>query len=225
MRIVVLLAASALVAGCSSTTGGDAVPSSPATSPSSGAARTTPGTSARPPAGAPAPGAPIADVIAWIGAGTPADGATFHSATRDGATSDLGADVAFTGPAGTPNCMTDAGAGGALACLVDLADPPPQPADVYGQWKGNWVDFDGTSVEVGSAHGDPGRFGAGTGAELPAGRVLSFGDYRCRTDAATIYCVNFAHQSGVAFAATGIQTYGCLKPATAPPGIGRQFSC
>ena len=138
-----------------------------------------------------------ADVIAWVEKGTPADAATHHSASRDGETTDLGEDVAFTGPSGTPNCMTDARADGALACLVDLADPPPQPDDVYGQWKGGWVDFSGPSVEIGSPHGDPGRFSRGTGAELPAGETLAFGDYRCRADPAGVYCVNYAHQSAV----------------------------
>ena len=46
--------------------------------------------------------------------------------------------------------------------LVNLVDPPPPP-DVYGAWKGGWVDFDGSSVLIGSAHGDPGRFAAGQG--------------------------------------------------------------
>ncbi len=42
--------------------------------------------------------------------------------------------------------MTDVKRGAAdLACLVDLTDPPPQPADTYGAWKGGWVDFDGAT--------------------------------------------------------------------------------
>jgi hypothetical protein len=122
--------------------------------------------------------------------------------------------------------MTASRADGALACLVDLTDPPAPPADVYGQWKGGWVDFSGLSVEVGSSHGDPGRFGQGTGAELPPGQTLTFGDYRCRTDVSGIFCVNYAHQSAVRFDASGIETFGCLRPSTPPPaGIGKKFSC
>ena len=157
-------------------------------------------------------------MIAWIEAGEPADAAEFHSATRDGATTQLGDDVAFTTPSGKSNCMTDSKySGGALACLVDLTNPPPRPADAYGEWKGGWVDFDGTSVHVGSAHGDPGRFAAGTGPELPYGQSLAFGDYRCRSDQAGLFCVNYAHQSAARFSDAGVQPFGCLQPATAPP--------
>ena len=113
----------------------------------------------------------MADVIAWIEAGDTVDAAEYHVATRDGTTTDLGEDIAFITPSGKTNCMTDSrDSDGALACLVDLADPPPRPEDAYGEWKGGWVDFDGTSVAVGSVHGDPGRFTAGTGPELPYGR-------------------------------------------------------
>ncbi|UNB55329.1 hypothetical protein [Mycolicibacterium sp. YH-1] len=230
MRIAVMIAASALVAGCSSTAGDGAERSQTAltahptiskTSPTSTGRSTTTTAAAKPPQA----GATITDVIGWIEQGTAADVAAHHTASRAGETTELGEDVAFTGPSGTPNCMTDARADGALACLVDLTDPPPQPADVYGQWKGGWVDFSGPSVEVGSAHGDPGRFSRGTGAELPPGQTLAFGDYRCRADTASVYCVNYAHQSAVKFDAAGIETFGCLRPATPPAGIGKQFSC
>jgi hypothetical protein len=112
-----------------------------------------------------------------------------------------------------------------LACLVDLVDPPPRPQDAYGEWKGGWVDYDGTSVAVGSVHGDPGRFTAGTGPELPYGRVLAFGDYRCRADPAGLFCANYAHQSAVRFSDAGIEPFGCLQPITAPPQVGEMFSC
>ena len=231
MRIVVLIAASALVAGCSSTTGDDsgrtqtaltANPSTSDTSPSSSGRSTTTASAAVKP---PQAGAAIGDVIGWVERGTPADVAAHHTASRAGETTDLGDGVAFTGPSGTPNCMTDPTAGGALVCLVDLTDPPSQPADVYGQWQGGWVDFSGPSVEVGSPHGDPGRFGKGAGAELPSGQTLAFGDYRCRADGAAVFCVNYAHQSAVRFDAAGIETFGCLRPTTPPAGIGEQFSC
>ncbi|OFJ55491.1 hypothetical protein [Mycolicibacterium grossiae] len=227
MRLAVLLGASALVAACSPTSGDE--PSTPAlttpsTSVTSSASSRFPSSSVVPTT-APGPGSPIAAVIAWVEAGAPTDVADYHAATRDGVRTDLGADVAFTGPAGTPNCMTDARADGALACLVDLRDPPPRPAEVYGQWKGNWVDFDGPSVVVGSAHGDPGRFGNGVGAELPPGASLTFGDYRCRTDEAAVWCVDYAHRSAVSFAADGIGTFGCLRATPAPADVGRRYAC
>ena len=96
--------------------------------------------------------------------------------------------------------MTDSKhTGGALACLVDLTNPPPRPDTAYGEWKGGWVDFDGTNLQVGSARGDPGPFLNGNGPELANGDSLSFGDYRCRADQAGLFCVNYAHQSAVRF--------------------------
>ncbi|HEX2215020.1 MAG TPA: hypothetical protein VHH12_16515 [Mycobacterium sp.] len=228
MRMAGLIAFSVLLAGCSSSTGGQAeriepIPPKPsASSPS----RTSPTPSTTKPATPPAPGAPIGDVIAWIEAGSPADAASFHVATRDGQTTDLGEDVAFTTPSGKTTCMTDSQrSGGALACLVDLADPPPRPADAYGEWKGGWVDYDGTSVAVGSVHGDPGRFTAGQGPELPYGQVLAFGDYRCRTETVGLFCANDANRSAVKFSDAGIEPFGCLQPITAPPQIGEMFGC
>ena len=178
------------------------------------------------PAKPPEAGAQVAEVITFIEAGQPADADQFHSATRDGTTTQLGDDVAFTTPSGTSNCMTDSkNFGGALACLVDLTIPPLQPPDVYGQWKGNWVDFAGPSIEIGSAHGDPGRFVNGTGPELPYGEALAFGDYRCRSDPAGLYCVNYAHQSAARFSDAGIVGFGCLQKVTPPADIGEKYSC
>ncbi len=168
----------------------------------------------------------MADVIAWIEAGDTVDAAEYHVATRDGTTTDLGEDIAFITPSGKTNCMTDSrDSDGALACLVDLADPPPRPEDAYGEWKGGWVDFDGTSVAVGSVHGDPGRFTAGTGPELPYGGALGFGDYQCRVDEVGLFCANRAHNTAVRYSDAGIEPFGCLQPATAPPQIGEMFSC
>jgi hypothetical protein len=227
MRIAVLIAASVLVGGCS--LGGDAERAEPSPSTSASTTASTPRTTSptsTPVAGPPAAGAHVSDVIAFIESGQRADPAKYHSAIRDGATTELGDDIAFTTPAGTANCMTDGQySGGALACLVDLTNPPPQPADVYGQWKGNWVDFAGPSVEVGSAHGDPGRFTRGTGPELPYGQALSFGDYRCRADPTGLFCVNYAHQSAVRFSDAGVEPYGCLQKVTPPADIGEKFSC
>jgi hypothetical protein len=226
MRIAVVLTASLLVAGCSGGTGGQArqteltpiTPSRPATSPST----TTSATSATP---APTSGVPIAEAVTWVEAAPPIDAAQYHIALRSGVTTDLGDDIAFTTPAGT-TCMTDAKHGSpALACLVDLTDPPPRPPDVYGQWKGGWVDFDGATVQVGSGHGDPGRFANGQGRELPYDASLSFGDYRCRTDAGALVCVNYAHHSAVRLAAGGVDAFACARQVTPPAGIGVQYVC
>jgi hypothetical protein len=226
MRIAALIAASVLVAGCSHSVGGEAERATPSLTVPPSTTRAAPTTTSPTPAKAPAPGAPMSDVIAWVEAGAPADPAQFHSASRGGETTDLGADVAFVAPSGKTNCMTDsAHSAGALACLVDLKDPPPRPDDAYGEWKGGWVDFDGMSVQVGSVHGDPGRFDAGTGAELPYAQSLAFGDYRCRSDQAGLVCVNYAHQSAARLSDAGVQVFGCLQPATAPPQIGEMFSC
>ena len=222
--MVVVFAASALLAaGCSGDSGQARHTQLTPITPS----RTATSTSATPttPSAAPAAGVPIAEVIKWVAAAGPVDAAQYHVALRPGSTVQLGDDVAFTTPSGT-TCMTDAKHGTpGLACLVDLTDPPPQPPDVYGVWKGGWVDFDGAGVQVGSAHGDPGRFSNGQGPELPYDRSLSFGDYRCRTDETALFCVNYAHQSAVRFSAGGIDTYACARQLTPPAGIGVQYVC
>jgi hypothetical protein len=228
MRIAVLIAGCVLVAGCSSSTGGQAerIEPIPPDSSKSSPPRTSPTTTTAKPTTPPAPGAPVAAVISWIEAGGPADAAQFHVATRDGQTTDLGQDVAFTTPSGKTTCITDSQfSAGALACLVDLTNPPPRPDDAYGEWKGGWVDYDGASVAVGSVHGDPGPFTVGEGPELPYGEVLAFGDYRCRTDTVGLFCANYANQSAVRFSDAGIEPFGCLQPVSAPPQIGQMFSC
>lgn len=229
MRIAVLIAASVLVGGCSQGVGGDAEQTNPSLSPpqrstaSPSSTRTpTPTVAPKPPE----PGAQISDVITFVESGQSADAAQFRTATRDGTSTPLGDDVAFTTPSGTSQCMTDSkNFGGALACLVDLTIPPLQPPDVYGQWKGGWVDFAGPSVEIGSAHGDPGRFANGMGPQLPYGQTLTFSDYRCRSDQAGLYCVNYANQSGARFSDAGIVPFGCLQQVTPPAGIGEKYSC
>jgi hypothetical protein len=222
MRIAALVAVSLLVAGCSHTVGGSEQTS---TTQTPGTSPTTPGPSgSKPPA--PAAGAVISDVIAWIETGHPADPGRYHSATRDGATTSLGSDIALTTQAGKVSCMTDAKhTGGALACLVNLTNAPPRPDTAYGEWQGGWVDFDGTNLQVGSARADPGPFINGNGPELANGDSLSFGDYRCRADQAGLFCVNYAHQSAVRFAAAGIQPFGCLRSVPPPDGVGTAFSC
>ena len=229
MRIAALVAVSLLVAGCSHSVGGNSqetptTQTSPGTSPTT----TTGASGSKPPApsAAPAAGAATSDVIAWIEAGHPADPGRYHSATRDGATTSLGSDIALTTQAGKVSCMTDSKhTGGALACLVDLTNPPLRPDTAYGEWKGGWVDFDGTNLQVGSSRADPGPFINGNGPELANGDSLSFGDYRCRADQSGLFCVNYAHQSAVRFATAGIQPFGCLKSAPPPDGVGSAFSC
>jgi hypothetical protein len=232
MRIALLVAMSALVAGCSGGTGGpaDGTESTSATGTTSAAktSTTTTTSTTKPSAAAgatPRQGAAIADVIAWIEAGTPADVAGYHSMTRGGETTTLGDGVAFTTAGAETNCVTNRYRDGALACLVKLADPPPRPAGLESAWKANWVDFAGTTVDVGSPHGDPGPFRDGTGAELPAGQSLSFGDYRCRADAAGLFCVDYAHQAAIALSAHGVAPFGCLQKTAPPADIGLRFSC
>jgi hypothetical protein len=165
-------------------------------------------------------------VTAWIQGGQPADDAAFHTATRDGTATELGDDVAFTTPSGKTTCMTDAKfSAGALACIVKFINPPPRPPDFPTAWVGDWVDFDGLSVSVGSPHGDPGRFVNGDGPPLPYGQTLKFGDYQCRSDQVGLYCANNAHQSAARFSDAGVEPFGCLKSVPPPPDIGLRFSC
>ncbi|MCB0925787.1 MAG: hypothetical protein KDB50_14785 [Mycobacterium sp.] len=220
-----------LVAGCSSSTEtpgtGKLTPISPSRQATASAPTSTTATSSSTTTAtaAPAPGATVSEAIEWVQAAGPVDAADFQVALRGGTSTPLGDDVAFTTPAGT-RCMTDLRRGAAdLACLVDLADPPPAPPDIYGVWKGGWVDFDGTAVTIGSAHGDPGRFASGQGAPLPPDRSLSFGDFRCRTDASTLVCVNYARQTAVRYSDDGIDAYGCTRQTPPAAGVGIEYTC
>lgn len=228
MRVVVLLTLSALVAGCSHTLDSTDTtartplsPTAPRVTTSSGTPTTT--STAKPPVEV-EPGAPINDVITWIEAGAPVAPEDFGSVSRQGVSTEVDG-VAFTTT--YANCIsTPAYRDGALACLVKLTNPPPRPPDAFTVWKGNWVDFDGSSVDIGSMRGDPGPFGDGTGAELPAGQSLAFGDFRCRADTAGgVLCVNYAQRSGARFTDTGIDGFGCLQQVTPPEGIGIRLSC
>ncbi|OBA64047.1 hypothetical protein A5647_02980 [Mycobacterium sp. 1100029.7] len=227
MRRAVIITLSVLVAGCSH--GGDHAgqPQSPNTTAVSGYSPTaTAPPTPKPSAAPPAAGAAISDVIAWIEAGHAADPARYHAVTRDGVTTQLGNDIALRVPAAKATCTTDsAHTGGALTCLVDLANPPPRPDTAYGEWKGGWVDFDGTTLRIGAARADPGPFVNGDGSELASGDTLSYDDYRCRADQTGLYCVNYAHQSAVRFSGAGILQFGCLRSVPPPDGIGIAFSC
>lgn len=223
MRIAALVAVSLLAAACSHSGDGQ-----------SGQAQTSAQSPVSPPASTAAPraGAQISDVIAWIEAGHPADPGNYHSAIRGGVTTQLGNDIAFSsvsGPSGSGRpvaCMTDSKhTGSTLACLVDLTNPPPRSRTAYGAWQGGWVDFDGTKLQIGSSHADPGPFLSGDGPELANGDSLSFGDYRCRADQTGVFCVNYAHQSAARFSNAGIEPFGCLRSVPPPDGIGIAFSC
>jgi hypothetical protein len=215
MRIAALFAASLLVAGCSDTVAGQSAQS-----------QSTRASKPAEPSTAPPAGAAISDVVAWIEAGHPADPAHYHIAVRDGTTTQLGNDIAFTVPPVKAVCMTDSKhTGNELSCLVDLTNPPPRPDTAYGEWKGGWVDFDGSNLRIGAARGDPGPFVNGDGPELVSGDTLSYDDYRCRADQAGLFCVNYAHQSAVRFGGAGIQQFGCLRSVPAPDGIGTAFGC
>lgn len=222
MRCAVLLATAVLIAGCSHTITGH--PESETSTPPAGTS-----SSALPPQttapGAPPPdGAAATDVIAWVEVGEQIDTGPFHTATRDGASRDLGEDIAFL--SGKTRCMTDQKyAADTLMCLVDLADPPPKPDSAYGEWIGGWVDYTGADLQVGSVHGDPGPFSKGDGADLPEGQTLRFGDFRCRAHDSDLYCVNYAHQSAVRMSAAGVVPFGCLESVPAPEGVGLKFAC
>ena len=230
MRLLLLVMTSALVAGCSQTLdSGQSTARTPlsvkppTTTTTATAAPTTSGSSTKP-SGELKAGTDIGTVISWIEDGAPAAPGDFGTVTRDGAGTDLDGGVAFT--TDTVNCIsTPAYRDGALACLVDLDDPPPRPADAVTVWKGNWFDFDGSAVEIGSQRGDPGPFGEGAGAALAGDATVAFGDFRCRADTDAVLCVNYAHRSAVRMDADGVDGFGCLTESTAPPGIGVRLSC
>lgn len=233
MRIPLLCGVLLLVAGCSSGTDTGAAtlappltPLTPVPSASAGVTTTSPTSRTAVPTAAPAAGTDEAAVAAWIDAGTRAEPDKFHTATRDGVATTLHEGVAFTTPGGQAQCMTDPKLGdGVLSCLLRLSDPAPRPIGSEGQWVPGWVDFTGTQINVGSLHADPGPFSVGAGPELPLGSALEFGDYRCRSDAAGLFCVNHAHQTAVKFSEAGIEPFGCLQRVDAPVDVGAKYSC
>lgn len=197
-------------------------------SPSSSATttpRTTPTSPVAVPTSAPEAGTPIAEVIAWVQAGTAAAAADYDEAVRDNEVTGLDG-IAFTSPTGKLRCATGEASfeEGVLICLTTLADPPPEPTVVDGNWVSGWMDFPGDRLQLGSVHGDPGIFSYGNGAQLPYGQSLEFGDYQCRMDEKGVYCVNFAHLSGVRFSDAGVVPFGCLQPVEPEDG-GEAFRC
>lgn len=230
MRIAALIAMSVLAAACSQSVGGEAEPSRTGqAAPPATSSAVPPVTPSAPPSrpGAPAADAPIDEVIDWIEAAPAADPAGFHVAFRDGVTTRLGDDIAFTAPSGAPHANTQcvAGAAGTMTCLLELTSPPPRPAQAEGMWKPGWVEFTGTGLSVGALRGDPGPFLNGSGAELPVGQSLAFGDNRCRSDTSGLFCVNYAHRSAVRLAADGVAPFGCLAEVTPPPGPATSYRC
>jgi hypothetical protein len=219
-----VLAAVVLLAGCSQTVDGRSQPVKLTPLPSA-SKHPPPSPAPTAPPTPPAPGAPIEDVVAWIQAGDPVDTGAFHTATRDGTETQLGDDVGFVTPSGKTQCMTFAEYSDALMCLVKFTHPPQRPPDFPTAWVGDWVDFDGASVSVGSPHGDPGPFTRGDGPELAYGKTLKFGDYQCRVDQVGLYCANFAHQTAVKLSDAGVEPFGCLKSVAPAPDIGLQFGC
>ncbi len=172
----------------------------------------------------------VPQLLRKIEAGTAADPGAYHEAYLDGVTTRLGDDVAFTAPAGVPNettqCITDAMYNeGTLSCMVELSSPAPRPTDAEGVWKPGWVDYSGTTAQIGSLHGDPGPFVKGVGPQLAEGQALSFGDNRCRSDATGLFCVNYAHRSAVWISVDGVVPFGCLQSVAPPPQTGAMFSC
>jgi hypothetical protein len=224
-RCVLLVAAVMLLTSCSQTVTGQGQPSKLTPLPTSSRSSSSQPTTPPPPAASPGPRAPIADVIAWVGAGQPADVGGFHTATLDGVSTDLGDDVAFSSASGDAKCTTSKVDDGALACMVKLTNPPPRPADLPSNWVSGWVDFDGQTLTVGSLHGDPGPFINGAGPSLADGQTLTFGDFRCRGDTSGLLCANSAHQSAARLSAAGIEPFGCLRKVTPPQFVGIQFSC
>lgn len=188
----------------------------PAAAPTSTAAAASPGTS-------------LPELTAWVQAGQSADRGGFHTVTRDGASTDLGDDVAFTSPSQKIKCMTTGKSspyGEGLSCLVQLVDAPARPSSVPGDsnWVGGWLDYPGDALNVGAQHGDPAQFVNGYGAVLNYGSRLTFGDYDCRMDTSGLTCVDRSAGSGVRINDSGVQPAGCLEKTD--PGVhALAYSC
>ncbi|MBB5912052.1 hypothetical protein BJY24_000919 [Nocardia transvalensis] len=179
-------------------------------------------------AAAPSAAAPFAAVDAWVQAAAPADPARFGTVTKDGKSTPLKGDVSFTSPSGKIKCTSDFREGlQGLNCLVDLKNPPKRPeGDSFGNWVGNWIDYSGTTLTVGSFHGDPGPFIYGYGAELPYGNRVGVKDYTCRVDADGLVCVDAAAKSAARISDAGVVPFGCLREHADPKvKAGQSFRC
>ncbi|BCK53788.1 hypothetical protein [Nocardia wallacei] len=211
MRIAVLTMLVLLAAGCSLTKDGEPHPVSDAVMQ------------------APARGASFADVAAWVQAGKPVDPAHFGTATRDGRSTPLNGDIAFVSPTGKIKCTTDFRTGfDDLSCLVDLRHPPTRPpGDQIGNWVPNWIDYTGTTLSVGSLHGDPGPFVLGDGAALPYGSRITAEDFTCRLETDGLVCVHAVAKSAARISDAGVVPFGCLHEQAADPReqLGQVFGC
>ncbi|MQY31147.1 hypothetical protein NRB56_67550 [Nocardia sp. RB56] len=180
-------------------------------------------------AAAATPGTTLPELTAWVQGGESVDRKGFHTVTREGATTDLGDDVAFTSPSQKIKCMTSSKMSpyaGGLSCLVQLVDPPARPAAVPADsnWVGGWLDYPGDTLNVGAQHGDPGQFVNGYGSVLNYGNRLTFGDYDCRMDSNGLTCVDKSAGSGVRINDSGVQPVGCLQ-RTDPGMHGLAYAC
>ena len=104
MRVAVMIALAALVAGC--TTSNHNMPPAPADTPLLGLPHVD---IPRPGVQPPGPGASVSDLERWISSARPVDPGPYHVArTGSGTPTNLGRDVAFTTPSGKIGCITDA---------------------------------------------------------------------------------------------------------------------
>lgn len=225
MRIAVVTVLVLLVAGCSAATDQHAH-TVPPTRPVTSAAAPSTTASAD---GIPGKDVSFATVDTWVHAGQAAESAKYASATtQDGTTTPLkNGDLAFTSPTGKIKCTTDAEEGmPGLSCLVDLRNPPAQPAHSgEGEYVDDWIDYTGAKASVGSMHGDPGPFVRGYGNKLPYGSRISTGDYTCRMDSAGVICEDKTARTAIRISDAGILPYGCLHEESPTDGIGELYGC
>ena len=175
MRIAGVIAVSALVAACSQSVGGEAEPSRPAAGTAADQRRRRrPSRPAEPP-GAPAPGASIDEVIAWIEAGHPPTRAAFTSPSRDGVDHSARRRHRVHRPvrvAARHHPVHHRPAGRA-----DVPARAHAPAPAPGAGRGHveaGLDrlFRDRPCQSASLRGDPGPFVNGPGTELAAGQSL-----------------------------------------------------
>ncbi|WP_328405042.1 hypothetical protein [Nocardia sp. NBC_00403] len=223
MRIAAVTAIVLLSAGCAAETNHRS-----AAAPSSAGVASV-GPSASSTRSAPTSGASVADLESWTRAGSAADPVGYRTARLgSGAVTDLKSDRAFTSPSGKISCITDYEHGDrGVVCLVELKNPPAEPHDGIGNWKGGWIRYTGGKLTVGAFRGDPGPFVQGRGPELPYGSALSIRDFTCRMDASGLTCVNPEAGSGVQMSDAGVIPFGCLKQQVVTPNdnAGVLFGC
>ena len=223
MRIALLFAASVLVAGCSQLSGRQPratqlTPITPVAQPPDAATTTAPTTTHEPPprrrpragargagrrrrsAGSRPPRRSMAPTSGWRCAAAPPPRSVTTSRSPP--------------PSGI-SCMTDTRHGSAaLACLVRPDRSAPAARRCLRRMEGRLGGFRRRQRAggIGPRRPRPVQSPARV-SPLPADRSLSFGDFRCRTDATVLVCVNYARQTAVSATAT---------PASTPIGCTRQ---